>query len=150
MLNSFGIMMRRLGTHADRHEESNDEAMTFARLLGLTAPGVGQKDGPVGAANDQPLVLKAGHGLGNCGMRHAEALSDVHGSRLAALVHQISNELHIVVGRFGAMCLPGLPEALRTAARGRRSCAGILGGEASLLGGLAHAANMARRSVIDN
>ena len=71
-------------------------------------------------------------------------------SRLAALVHQISNQLHVIVGCFRAMCLPGLPEALRTVARGRRSRVGILGREASLLGGLAHAPTMARSSRIDN
>ena len=60
MLDSFGIVMRRLGTHADGYEESNDEAVTFAHLLGQAAPGIGQKDGPVGAADDQLLVLKAG------------------------------------------------------------------------------------------
>src|SRR5918996_5006469 len=150
MFDSFGIMMRRLGTHPDGHQECNDQAVAFARLLGQAAPGVGQKDAPIRAANDQPLVLKAGYGLGNGGMRDAESLSGIHGSRLAVLVDQISNELRVVVGRFGAMCLPGLPETLRPVARGRRSGGGSLGREESLLGELAHGPTLAHSGLLDN
>lgn len=103
MFDPLSIDRRHFGTNSKCQEKLVDDLVPPLGLMSQSLSRVGQLQGAVRLARDEPFAFQSSDDLGDGHMTDFELPSQVHDAAFSLLTENGCNGLHVVFRRFGGM-----------------------------------------------